>query len=127
MIIKEVHHEIGLGAAARDACREKTCGYYAAAIERLAVIVGKEMAFDDQLPKLFPHADACSWFAGNNKAIAETTFRDSTLRCDPIFWPPVRPASGETIAAQRALFVRPNRAYRLMGRNSPRVQVKTAT
>ncbi|MDR6448517.1 hypothetical protein J2797_004147 [Paraburkholderia terricola] len=107
MIIKEIHHEIGLSAAARAMrAGRKGVAIMAAATERLTVIVGKEMAFDNQLPKLFPHADACSWFAGNNRAIAETTFRDSTLQCDPISWPPVRPASGETIAAQRALFVR---------------------
>ncbi|HYS68362.1 MAG TPA: malonic semialdehyde reductase [Paraburkholderia sp.] len=46
----------------------------------VTVIVGMDMAFYEHLPKLFPHADARSWFAGNDKAIAETAFRNSTLQ-----------------------------------------------
>ncbi|MGA7782060.1 MAG: malonic semialdehyde reductase [Paraburkholderia sp.] len=44
------------------------------------VIVGTDMAFYDHLPKLFPHADARSWFVGNDKMIAETAFRNATLQ-----------------------------------------------
>jgi 3-hydroxypropanoate dehydrogenase len=46
----------------------------------VTVIVGMDMAFYEHLPTLFPHADARSWFAGNDKAIAETAFRNSTLQ-----------------------------------------------
>ncbi len=46
----------------------------------VTVIVGMDMAFYDHLPKLFPHADARNWFAGNDKAIADTAFRNSTLQ-----------------------------------------------
>jgi 3-hydroxypropanoate dehydrogenase len=46
----------------------------------VTVIVGMDMAFYEQLPKLFPHADARSWFAGNERAIADTAFRNSTLQ-----------------------------------------------
>ncbi|RKT21422.1 3-hydroxypropanoate dehydrogenase [Paraburkholderia sp. RAU2J] len=46
----------------------------------VTVIVGMDMAFYEQLPKLFPHADARSWFAGNDRAIADTAFRNSTLQ-----------------------------------------------
>ena len=46
----------------------------------VTVIVGMDMAFYDHLPKLFPHADARSWFAGNEKAIADTAFRNATLQ-----------------------------------------------
>lgn len=46
----------------------------------VTVIVGMDMAFYDHLPKLFPHADARSWFAGYDKAIADTAFRNSTLQ-----------------------------------------------
>jgi len=46
----------------------------------VTVIVGMDMAFHDHLPKLFPHADARSWFAGNDAAIADTAFRNSTLQ-----------------------------------------------
>ncbi|MFM0340336.1 malonic semialdehyde reductase [Paraburkholderia fungorum] len=46
----------------------------------VTVIVGMDMAFYEHLPKLFPHADARSWFAGNDKAISDTAFRNSTLQ-----------------------------------------------
>jgi 3-hydroxypropanoate dehydrogenase len=44
------------------------------------VIVATDMAFYEHLPKLFPHADARSWFAGNDKLIADTAFRNATLQ-----------------------------------------------
>ena len=44
------------------------------------VIVGMDMAFYDQLPKLFPHADARSWFVGKPAAIEATAFRNSSLQ-----------------------------------------------
>ena len=43
-------------------------------------ILGMDMEFYEQLPKLFPHADARSWFAGNDKAIADTAFRNSSMQ-----------------------------------------------
>jgi 3-hydroxypropanoate dehydrogenase len=46
----------------------------------VTVIVGMDMAFYEHLPKLFPHTDARSWFAGNDAAIAATAFRNSTLQ-----------------------------------------------
>jgi len=46
----------------------------------VTAIVGMDMAFYEHLPKLFPHADARSWFAGNEKAIADTAFRNATLQ-----------------------------------------------
>jgi nitroreductase len=39
-----------------------------------------DMAFYDQLPQLFPHADARSWFAGNQALIDATAFRNSSLQ-----------------------------------------------
>lgn len=33
-----------------------------------------------KLPKLFPHADARSWFVGNPELIQSTAFRNSSLR-----------------------------------------------
>jgi 3-hydroxypropanoate dehydrogenase len=35
--------------------------------------------FFERLPKLFPHADARSWFAGNSAVIEETGFRNGSL------------------------------------------------
>lgn len=46
----------------------------------VTVIVGMDMAFYEQLPRLFPHADAKSWFVGQPKLIADTAFRNSSLQ-----------------------------------------------
>ncbi|KVC61497.1 malonic semialdehyde reductase [Burkholderia stagnalis] len=46
----------------------------------VTVIVGMDMAFYDHLPQLFPHADARSWFAGNDALIQATAFRNSSLQ-----------------------------------------------
>lgn len=43
-------------------------------------IVGMDMAFHEQLPKLFPHTDARSWFAGQPELIATTAMRNSSLQ-----------------------------------------------
>jgi 3-hydroxypropanoate dehydrogenase len=44
------------------------------------VIVGMDMQFYEHLPFLFPHADAKSWFAGNQAMIDSTAFRNSSLQ-----------------------------------------------
>ncbi len=46
----------------------------------VTVIVAQDPKFYDQLPKLFPHADARAWFAGNAALAEETAFRNSTLQ-----------------------------------------------
>ena len=46
----------------------------------VTVIVGMDLAFPDTLPRLFPHTDARSWFAGNDAKIAETAMRNSSLQ-----------------------------------------------
>ncbi|MBR7793688.1 malonic semialdehyde reductase [Undibacterium sp. FT147W] len=46
----------------------------------VTAIIGMDMAFYEQLPKLFPHTDARSWFAGNQAAIESTAFRNSSLQ-----------------------------------------------
>lgn len=46
----------------------------------VTAIVGMDMAFYEQLPKLFPHADARSWFAGNDALIEATAFRNASLQ-----------------------------------------------
>jgi 3-hydroxypropanoate dehydrogenase len=43
-------------------------------------IVGMDMEFFEQLPKLFPHTDARAWFVGKPDAIASTAFRNSSLQ-----------------------------------------------
>jgi len=46
----------------------------------VSVIIGMDMEFYEQLPELFLHADARSWFAGNDAMIQSTAFRNSTLQ-----------------------------------------------
>jgi 3-hydroxypropanoate dehydrogenase len=46
----------------------------------VTAIIGHDLAFYDLLPKLFPHADARAWFAGNDALIADTAYRNGTLQ-----------------------------------------------
>lgn len=46
----------------------------------VTAIIAMDMAFYDQLPKLFLHVDARSWFAGNAALIESTAFRNSSLQ-----------------------------------------------
>jgi 3-hydroxypropanoate dehydrogenase len=46
----------------------------------VTAIVGMDMAFYEQLPKLFPHVDAKAWFVGNKAFADATAFRNSSLQ-----------------------------------------------
>ncbi len=46
----------------------------------LTVIIGQDLDFPDSLATLFPHADAKSWFEGNQNLIEDTAFRSSSLQ-----------------------------------------------
>jgi 3-hydroxypropanoate dehydrogenase len=46
----------------------------------VTAIIGMDYAFYEKLPQLFPHADAKSWFVGNQPMIDATTFRNSSLQ-----------------------------------------------
>ena len=46
----------------------------------VSAIVGTDHEFYEKLPQLFPHADARSWFVGNQPAIDVTAFRNATLQ-----------------------------------------------
>jgi 3-hydroxypropanoate dehydrogenase len=46
----------------------------------VTAIIGMDMDFPDTLPRLFPHADARSWFVGNEALIEATAFRNSSLQ-----------------------------------------------
>ncbi len=46
----------------------------------VTAIIAMDMAFYDKLPQLFPHADARSWFVGNQPMIDATAFRNSSLQ-----------------------------------------------
>ncbi len=43
-------------------------------------VVAHDLKFYDKLPYLFPHADARSWFAGNERLAETTAFRNGTLQ-----------------------------------------------
>jgi len=46
----------------------------------VTAIVAYDTEFYEKLPALFPHADARSWFAGNQPLITTTAFRNGTLQ-----------------------------------------------
>lgn len=47
----------------------------------VCAIIGYDMKFYDHLPKLFPHADAKSWFEGKPEEVVETSaFRNGSLQ-----------------------------------------------
>ncbi len=46
----------------------------------VTAILGYDLEFYEQLPKLFPHTDARSWFLGNDDLIEATAFRNGTLQ-----------------------------------------------
>ncbi|CAA7617329.1 malonic semialdehyde reductase [Magnetospirillum sp. UT-4] len=46
----------------------------------VTAILAHDLEFHDKLPVLFPHADARSWFAGNEPLIQATAFRNATLQ-----------------------------------------------
>lgn len=46
----------------------------------VTAIIAQDMEFYEKLPKLFPFADARSWFAGNKSFAESTAFRNSSLQ-----------------------------------------------
>ena len=46
----------------------------------VTAIVGMDTEFFEHLPELFPHADARSWFKGNDALAHATAFRNSSLQ-----------------------------------------------
>lgn len=46
----------------------------------VVAIIGYDLDFPDLLPRLYPATDARSWFAGRDKLIEETAFRNGTLQ-----------------------------------------------
>ena len=46
----------------------------------ITVIIAEDREFHEKLPKLFPAADARSWFVGNQPLIEATAFRNSSLQ-----------------------------------------------
>jgi 3-hydroxypropanoate dehydrogenase len=46
----------------------------------VCLIIGYDLDFHEQLPWLFPHTDARSWFVGNEDGRRESAFRNSVLQ-----------------------------------------------
>ena len=46
----------------------------------VTAILGYDRSFFDHLPRLFPHADAKAWFAGNEAFASDTAYRNGTLQ-----------------------------------------------
>jgi len=46
----------------------------------VTAIIGHDLEFHEHLPRLFPHTDARSWFAGNQPLIEATAFRNGSLQ-----------------------------------------------
>jgi 3-hydroxypropanoate dehydrogenase len=46
----------------------------------VTAILGMDLAFHEELPRLFPHTDAKSWFVGNQALIEATAFRNGSLQ-----------------------------------------------
>lgn len=46
----------------------------------VTAIIANDHEFYEKLPQLFPHADARSWFVGNQEMIDRTAFRNATLQ-----------------------------------------------
>jgi 3-hydroxypropanoate dehydrogenase len=46
----------------------------------VTAILANDTRFYDELPRLFPHADARAWFAGNAELAAATAMRNGTLQ-----------------------------------------------
>lgn len=46
----------------------------------VCAIIAMDMEFYENLPRLFPHTDARSWFVGKPDYIASTAFRNSSLQ-----------------------------------------------
>lgn len=46
----------------------------------VCAIIGQDMEFYEQLPRLFPHTNAKAWFVGKQQKIDETAFRNATLQ-----------------------------------------------
>lgn len=46
----------------------------------VTAIIGMDTEFYENLPELFPHTDARSWFAGNDELAKVTAFRNSSLQ-----------------------------------------------
>lgn len=74
LFLRSAEAKARLLPAMMEGNREKT------RLAPVTAILGMDLEFYEQLPKLFPHTDARSWFAGKPAAIQQTAFRNSSLQ-----------------------------------------------
>ena len=74
VFVKSPQAKAKLGPLLSDGNRAKTLA------APVTAIVATDHAFYEHLPRLFPHADARSWFAGNQALSEVTAFRNGTLQ-----------------------------------------------
>jgi len=74
VFVKSVDAKQKLAPALAEGNRAKTLA------APVTAIIGSDHAFHEKLPYLFPHADAKSWFDGNQPLIDTTAFRNATLQ-----------------------------------------------
>ena len=74
VFVKSAEAKQRLGPTLDEMNREKTLA------APVTAIIGSDQEFYEKLPQLFPHADARSWFVGNDKLIASAAFRNSSLQ-----------------------------------------------
>ena len=74
VFVKSPEAKLRLKPAMSEGNRDKTMK------APVTVIVAYDLEFYEQLGKLFPHADARSWFAGKPETIQNTAFRNSSLQ-----------------------------------------------
>src|SRR5207245_10207975 len=72
----------------------------------VTAIVAHDLRFYDELPRLFPHVDARSWFVGNEPLVDATALRNGSLQAAlapfrPATWGPER-RSNEDCCSDRA-------------------------
>ena len=74
VFVKSKEAKAKLGQFVSEANRAKTME------APVTAIIATDHEFYEHLPKLFPHADARSWFVGNQPLIDTTAFRNATLQ-----------------------------------------------
>lgn len=74
VFVKSKEAKAKLGALVSEGNRAKTLA------APVTAIIANDHAFHEKLPQLFPHADAKSWFDGNQSLIDTTAFRNATLQ-----------------------------------------------
>lgn len=74
VFVKSAQAKAKLGPCLDEGNRAKTMA------APVTVIVAHDLTFFEKLPYLFPHADARSWFVGNQPLIESAAFRNGTLQ-----------------------------------------------